>query len=256
MLSVIKSKRFLMALLMGVFGFGVGLIYDIAPLFELTLEQLDFVWQDKSAELLPLLAVSGSICCIVSFFAYYIGDYLRERLKLTADKMNKKSLIILLLSSVLIPILIGIIDISTNNPEAFSFVSVYYVLINTSAGMLYNGVIEEIWFRLCFMPLMIFVFYKVFSKYDNKKSEGIDKKYIIAGIVFSALFMFVIQMNTIFTTYVPSFIIFLRLILVYLLPNLVYGGLYIKHGIKWSIIAHIIFMFIHLGVMPFVVTLI
>ena len=254
MLSLMKSKRFWMSLLMGIFGFGAGLIYNVVPLFEYTLDEMNYIWQEESARLLPMFAVSGAICCIVTFFAYYIGDYLKETMQLKVEKINKKSLIILIVSSIIIPLLIGVIDILTKNPDSFSFVSVYYTLINTSAGILYSAVLEEIWFRACFMCLMIYVFHKVFNK--NSKDDKINNKYVIMGIVFSALFLFIFQLNTILNLYSFSFAILFRLVFVYLIPNLLYGGIYIKHGLKWSIIGHIIFILIHLGVMPFVVTLI
>ena len=257
MLSLIKSKRFLVALLMGIFGFAAGLIYDIVPLFLFTADELNYIWQEKSAELIPMFVASASLCCIISFFAYYIGDSLVNSLNIKFEKINKKGLILLLITGILVPIFIGIIDIISSNPETFSFVSVFYAMLDTTASVLYSAVMEEIWFRLCFITLMVFVFNKVFNK-KTKEDEinVVDKKYIIASVIFSAFFLFVFQFNSILNQYVFNFVVLLRALLVYLIPNLLFGFIYIKHGLKWSIITHIIFIIIHLGVMPFVVTLI
>jgi hypothetical protein len=252
MLSLIKSKRFLMSLLFGVFGFCGSLVYNIALLFQFTSEALESILKEVSAELIPILISSALFGFIITFISYYVGDILREKLALRNNKIDKKGIIAIFIVGIVLPLCIGVIDLVTYGTYSDGFFDVFYSLVNTSSSIIYNGIIEEIWFRFAFLPFMIFTIYKVFNR--NKNNAEIDKKFYLYGLIFTALFLFVFQFAAIVKIEFFSFILLLRLILVYLLPNLVYSGLYLKYNLKVSILAHCLFVIMYAGLVPYVLS--
>lgn len=251
MLSIIKSKRFLMSLLFAVFSFCVAIMYNFIPLVGFDMEAINYLMKTTGDEIIPLLISSGFFVAVITFLCYNIGDFFKKELNLNAHKMDKKSLFYILGVGLIVPVLIGLIDSVIGLGE--SFVSFSYSLLNVSTSILYYGVIEEIWLRFAFLPLIVYAFYKVFNR--EKKEENINKKYYILGLVFTSLFLFVFEFNKIISMYSLNLLVLIRAILVYLIPNYVYGHLYLKYNIKASVLAHSIFMIMHIGVMPFVLTL-
>ena len=237
MLSVIKSKRFLTGLLLAICSFCIGILYNFAPLLKYDSEALEYLMMTTSNEILPVLISSG--------------DIFKEKLELNTNKMDKKSWIYIGIVGICIPILIGFLDSMLKMGE--DFVSFYYSVIDVSSSILYYGVIEEIWLRFAFLPLMIYTFYKVANR--KTANSEIDKKYYTIGLIFTTLFLFVFEFNGIAALYSLNLALVCRMILVYLIPNYIYGHLYLKYNLKVSILAHSIFIIMHLGVIPYVFTL-
>ena len=251
MLSVIKSKRFLTGLLLAICSFCIGILYNFAPLLKYDSEALEYLMMTTSNEILPVLLSSGVIICIATFICYFLGDIFKEKLELNTNKMDKKSWIYIGIVGICIPILIGFLDSMLKMGE--DFVSFYYSVIDVSSSILYYGVIEEIWLRFAFLPLMIYTFYKVANR--KTTNSDIDKKYYTIGLIFTTLFLFVFEFNGIAALYSLNLALVCRMILVYLIPNYIYGHLYLKYNLKVSILAHSIFIIMHLGVIPYVFTL-
>ena len=187
----------------------------------------------------------------MTFLCYYIGDKFIEKLELNTNKIDKKSWFFILGVGVVVPILIGLSDTLLKLGE--TFISVSYSLLNVSSSVLYFGVLEEVWYRFAFLPLIVYAFYKVFNR--EKKEEKVDKKYYTIGLIFTTLFLFVFEFNKIASLHYLSILLVVRMILVYLVPNYIYGHLYLKYNLKAAILAHSIFMVMHLGIVPFVFTL-
>lgn len=252
MLSLIKSKRFLTSLLFAIFAFCASLAYNITPLFQFKTEVLEEVIGNSLGEMLPVL-ISGSLFVfIITLFCYYIGDFLREKIHLGTNKIDKKGIIVVVCGTVIPAILIGIIDFLTYGMYDDGFFDIFYAVVNTSSSILYSGVVEEIWFRFAFLPIMIFVMYNVFNK--ETKSDKIDKKYYLYGLIFSVLFLYVFQFTTIFRMEYFTLVLFLRTLLVYLVPNFLYSVLYLKYNLKVSIVAHSVFLLMYIGIVPYILS--
>lgn len=256
MLSVIKSKRFLMSLLLSVFSFCVSILYNMSALFELDLENFNAVLQDILNQLVPLIIISGIFVVMITFLSYYFGNILQEKINKENKKVDKIGIIIIIISGIIIPILIGLLDYFLAFPETQNFVSLGFTILNTTVSIFYNGFIEEIWLRYFLLSLMIYTFYYVFSKKSRKKNfEDSKNKWYLIGWIFISLLIFLFQLNTIFTTYFYTNIMFLRAFLLYFLTNLSYGWLYIKYNLKMSILTHVMFIIVHLGIVPYVIYL-
>ena len=251
MLSIIKSKRFLTSLLLAICSFCIGILYNFAPLMKYDSEALEYLMMTTSNEILPVLISSGVIICIATFICYYLGDVFKEKLELNTNKMDKKSWIYISIVGVIVPILVAFLDSMLKMGE--NFVSFYYSIIDVSSSILYYSIIEEIWLRFAFLPLMIYTFYKVANR--KNKNSNVDKKYYTIGLIFTTLFLFVFEFNSIAALYSLNLALVCRMILVYLIPNYIYGHLYLKYNLKVSILAHSIFIIMHLGLMPYVFTL-
>lgn len=244
-----------MSLLFGIFGFCISIAYNFVPLLGYDKDAFDYLMVTTSNEIIPLLISSGCFIFIATFLCYNIGDIFSEKLSLNKNKMDKKSWIYIGIVGVIVPILIGLMDTLLYMGE--EFISIYYTLVNVPTSILYYGVVEEIWLRFAFLPFIIYTFYYVANRKNKNKKEGeIDKKYYILGLVFTALFLFVFEFNKIASMYSLNLLLLIRIIFVYLVPNYIYGHLYVKYNIKVSVLAHSIFILMHLGVVPFVMTLV
>jgi hypothetical protein len=63
--------------------------------------------------------------------------------------------------------------------------------------------------------------------------------------------MFVLQLDTVLTSYVFTAGIFLRVILLSLIPQFIYNVLFLKYGFKYTIIAHTLFIVMFFLVCPY-----
>lgn len=111
-----------------------------------------------------------------------------------------------------------------NNKPSFNFIM---------SGITYGGVVEEILMRLFLMSLVSLIIYKIF--YKNKKIN--DKIYIISNIVISIIFALGHLPNTAMMMDL-SFLVILRCMLLNGIFGLIFGYVYRKYGIIYSIITH------------------
>ena len=103
------------------------------------------------------------------------------------------------------------------------------------ASVLYGGVIEEIMMRLFMMSLIVYVAWKIFFRREANPPTGvIIAANIIAALLFAAGHLpSTMQMFGEITPMIPQ-----RCFLLYGVGGLVFGYLYRKYGIQYSMMAH------------------
>lgn len=166
-----------------------------------------------------------------------LGIYLSNKVglwkKISFNKISFKYSVILGIISGFLLILPDIFlfnkvsfDISKiyNNKPSFNFIM---------SGITYGGVVEEILMRLFLMSLVSLIIYKIF--YKNKKIN--DKVYIISNIVISIIFALGHLPNTAMMMNL-SFVVILRCLLLNGVFGLIFGYVYRRYGIIYSIITH------------------
>lgn len=151
-------------------------------------------------------------------------------------KVNKKALILTLVLSIiggliLYPgdnILFGSIEMVKASYLEKPTISFFL------GSILYGGVIEEIMMRLTLMSLIALIIYKLFYK---KEKEVPTKVFVISNIIAALLFALGHLPSTMSMTALTPLIIF-RCLLMNSAYGLVFGYLYRKYGIGYSILCH------------------
>lgn len=103
------------------------------------------------------------------------------------------------------------------------------------ASVLYGGILEEIMLRLFFMSLIAFILWKIFDRKNEKASTGIViAANVVAAIVFAAGHL----PSTVLAFGEITPLILFRCFLLNGGFGLLFGWLYRKHGIQYSMVAH------------------
>ena len=180
-----------------------------------------------------------SYALICGFFGYILADKIGLWKPI---KFKKKSLIITLVISVVGGIVFSLdhwvfgsmIDgIQTANAASLTVSGVI-------ASILYGGIIEEVMLRLFFMSLIAFIVWKLcFKKHDKENIP--TSVFVIANIVAALLFAagHLPATISIFGTLTP--LILFRCFLLNGGFGLVFGWIYHKYGIAYTMIGHALF---------------
>lgn len=242
--GIFKSQLFWNSLLVGLIAFIISFLYSITDFFRYDSSVVEKVVQENGMLLVQRLIISGIFCFIFTLIAYIIG----YKLKISKhEKMNTLDWCIFFASFIIIPLGIAFIDKALMTSSSENFVSVQYTIYNLFSSILYNGVLTEVWFRYGIISFIIFLIAKVFYK------GKIDKKAYIFGILFGSLFLFSIEFSAFLNIYrYVTGIVILKAILSYLVMDIIYGYFYVKHGLKYSVILHSLYLLFALGVYPFI----
>lgn len=166
-----------------------------------------------------------------------IGIILSKKVGLWSKfKIDKKAIILTLIFSILgalilypgDKILFGSIDMVKESYLAKPTMSFFI------GSILYGGVIEEVMMRLTFMSLVALIIYKIFYK---KEKEIPTKVFIISNIIAAILFAIGHLPSTMFLTTLTPLIV-IRCMVMNGAYGLVFGYLYRKYGIGYSILCH------------------
>lgn len=190
-----------------------------------------------SKNMLIVVAMIQSL--FYSFILGSIGIYLSKRIglwkKISYDKHSFKISILFGIIGGLLLILPDVFifnnlstkisDIYMNKP------SINFIL----SGITYGGIVEEILMRLFLMSFVSFIIYKIFYR----KSKINDNVYIISNIIVSLLFALGHLPNTLMTIGL-NFIIIFRCILLNGIVGLIFGYVYRKYGVIYSMISHVL----------------
>ena len=103
------------------------------------------------------------------------------------------------------------------------------------AGIIYGGIIEEILLRLFFLTLLLFLFQKI-SK--SKASWTSYTAVIVSAIVFGLLHLPAMALIAELTPMIA-----VRTVLLNALPGMLFGYIYLKEGLWYSMLTH---MFTHI----------
>ena len=168
-----------------------------------------------------------------------IGIFLGKRIGLWKNerKIEKQPLIKAVIISVvggLAMILLDILVFGKYSPalmESYAAKpSVPYII----ATVTYGGVIEEVMLRLFFMSLIAFILYKLFERKEaNPSTTVLIISNVIASLLFAAGHL---PITSILFGLTPMFIF--RCFLLNGGLGLMFGWLYRKYGLRYSMIAH------------------
>lgn len=253
MFSKLKNNIWFISLFVGLFGFFSAVLLGTSELFIYSFEELKTIFTNNFSNILTVLLISGVFAFIFSSLSYYCGKCINRKLDLKIKEMDNKSRIFFVSIVVFVPLTVYLLDLLGNTGNVSTFVSLKYNSFNLLSTILYNGVLEELWFRYGLMFLFIYTIHKVF--YSRKSSE-VSKKSIMYGAIFAALFLFVIQLSTVMSLYNFNILILIKTVFSYLLMNLVYSYYCINYGLKWSVVLHILYIVLYVSVYPIIFSLI
>lgn len=190
-----------------------------------------------------LVAVSTIQTVLYSAVCGFIGYILADKLGLWKPiKFEKKKLIVTLVISVVGGILFSLDYWTFGNviDGVQSALASGMTLSGVIASVLYGGVMEEVMMRLFFMSLIAFIIWKLFfRKCDNK---NIPTGVFVAANIFAALAFAAGHLPStisIFGQLTPLIVI--RCFLLNGVFGMLFGWLYRKYGIVYSMTSHAVF---------------
>lgn len=260
MLNKIKSKPFLCGVLIALFSLVVSILNITSIFITLSWSEIVSIYGAQASDIIFSILIQSFWVFIITFICYLVGFKLKSKIiKIEVSKLkevisSKKNIVLFLCFCVLIPVVIRILDFYYFPSELSNVVAINFIIYDGILSALYNGVVEELWFRFGLTTLVLFTFVKVF----DRKNEVHSRVYSIVAAIFTSLFLFSFQLSSVTASYGVNFDIFvlLRAIVLYLIMNLFYNYIYLKYGVKYSIICHIIFSFMFMLVIPLVIGLV
>ncbi|MBQ8057468.1 MAG: CPBP family intramembrane metalloprotease [Ruminococcus sp.] len=187
-----------------------------------------------------LVTITAVQTALYTFVAGFLGYILTSKIGLMKPfTFKKKSVITSLLFGAGLGLLLGVDHFVSGSiyPEIQSANISSFTLNGIIASILYGGIIEEIMLRLFFMSLIALIVWKLFFK--KHTSENIPSKvYIIANIVAALAFAagHLPATVVIFGSLDPYILI--RCFVLNGVAGYLFGELFRKHGIGYSMIAH------------------
>lgn len=182
-----------------------------------------------------IAALQGAV---LTFVATFIGLKLARKVNLTLSfRMENKTVALSVLMGFCVALVITLSDRLIFYKHLPTQVNDYvFSLQYFMSGLLYGGVVEEILLRLFVMSLLILILWKLFSR-KNDRSNIPDWIYI-ASIFLSAGLFAAGHLPTTLQTLGSSLPILIRCFVLNGVGGVVYGYLYWKNGLSYSIIAH------------------
>lgn len=233
------KKAFLFTLALLPVAIVAGICTTIYQINSLSQEILnDAISQLGSMEMLIAVTTVQTVmyATVCGFFGYILTSQIGLIKPFT---FKKKGLITSLLFGAVLGVLIGVDhfisgaiypEIQTANISSFT-------LNGVIASILYGGVVEEIMLRLFFMSIIALIIWKLFFR--KHTSENIPSKvYIIANIVAALAFAASHLPATIAIFGSLDAYILIRCFVLNGLGGYLFGELFRKHGIGYSMIAH------------------
>lgn len=188
----------------------------------------------KELPFIEILYVVGAVQIgVLSFILSFAGQTMLPKTEFTLfPKFKRKTIIFAFIIGVFGAFVITISDaylfkeaMSSIN-EAYEFSFLYFI-----ASVLYGGIIEEVIMRLFLLTGIVYLL-RLISKTDKVVYTYIA--IIISSFLFGLGHLPAMQLLTPLTT-----TIIIRTITINMIPALGFGFLYTKHGLSYSIIAHI-----------------
>lgn len=247
----LEGRVFLQALFVGLIGVTGAFLYNVSDLFLATKEELETLTSQYANELSSLLIWSSISTFILVFIAYFLGYKSRQRINIANNNVNKKIGFIAVIVTIVISVLLYILDYKVYYNNVNYFVPIVFNPVELLTNIVHSGTVEEIILRWGLTSFIIWMFYNIFSKRDDSgKKKPITKPIIISAVIFSTLLVFFFQLQEIVNFYSQSWLIFIRSFINYFCIGLLLNSIYVKYGLKWSIILHIIFIIVYTGICP------
>lgn len=168
-----------------------------------------------------------------------VGIFLGKKTGLWKDEVSitKKPLVCALAISVvggLMLILPDMLYFGKHNQAIMESYAVKPNVITILASVIYGGVIEEVMLRLFFMSLIAFILFKIFKKRNLQSKTWV---LVVANVIAAILFAVGHLPATILLLGSSSMLIF-RCFLLNGAFGLLFGWLFRKYGLRYSMIAH------------------
>lgn len=125
-------------------------------------------------------------------------------------------------------------------PEIANSTSTFSPLYLLS-GIVYGGIVEEIMLRLFFMSLVTFILYKIFAR--KKDKQDIPPSFYWISIIISGLVFALGHLPAAYLSFNVTSIVLFRIIFMNAFAGILFGYIYWKKGLEYSIISH---MFSHI----------
>ncbi len=168
-----------------------------------------------------------------------IGIWLGKKIGLWKDETNfeKKTLLITLAIAViggLALILPDLLFFGKYNEVIMNSYAAKPTVVYIVGAILYGGVIEEVMLRLFWMSLIAFILWNLFARKAEKPTLAI----LVASNIIAALLFAAGHLPANFMMFGNSPLILFRCFLLNGAFGLLFGYLYRKHGLRYSMLAH------------------
>lgn len=209
-------------------------LYQFDMYDEVTVQMM--ISQIGSMELVILLALVQNSMLV--FAACLLGYILANKLGLLKTfRLEKKSLYITGILAIISGMVLALDywTFGTMEPMIREATAVGMTVHGVIASILYGGIVEEILLRLFMMSLAAWTIWKLFFRKQENVPEGV----LIAANIIAALFFAAGHLPVTITTFgeLTPLLLF-RCFLLNGGIGLVFGWLYRKHGIQYSMLAH------------------
>ena len=154
--------------------------------------------------------------------------------KLTADKKSITATTILTVLGGISFILIDVLIFAKFNEQIANSYLLKPTFTDILAMVLYGGVIEEVMLRLFFMSILAFIIHKIFEG----KKQSVSTWVFIVSNVLSALLFALGHLPATASMMTLSPLIIFRCFLLNGAYGLIFGYLYRKYGIAYSMVSH------------------
>lgn len=253
MLSKLRERLWLKSLLWGLFGIFSSVLISTCDFIGLSGDSIKEFFSESGTRIITIIATSSLWCFVFTCFGYFLGSKSKDYCGIEEKSLDKIGKILFLSFGIVVPIVLYLLDVFVYYGKIPYFIPITFNPFELFGTILYSGVIEEIWFRLGITTCMIVIFHKAFVRV--KKEEKVEKKYIILGSVFTVLFLFSFQLQSVTEVFDSRLLVALRAFMNYCVMNFVYTYFYLKYSLKSSILLHILFLTIYTGVCPLVLSL-
>lgn len=255
MLTKLKSNKWLQSGLAGLYGFLVaGLMYI-----------LDYFNYRKSGMIevgIPTLNLitgaitAGIIVFIFLFIAFVVGKSCENKLcieRVNIRREDKKEfnffIVLLLISCICMPIITTVFDNFLFKNKLPYFMPVEFNLFSVIETAIYNPFFEGFIFRYALISLLIFATQKVYDKKLGKLNY--KNKWAYFPTILSVCLLFSINLTNIISMYgALTGLLLFRALLAYFIMDVIYAYVYLKYGIKYSIVTHFLYIVVYVGIIP------
>lgn len=255
MLTKLKNNKWFQSVLVGLYGFFVSALVYILDYFNYR-ESGMIEEAVPTSNLIVGSITAGIFVFIFLFIAYVIGKSCENKLQLERVKINKQNkyefkffIILLLISCVVVPIITTLFDYFLFMDRLPYFMPVEFNIFSMIQTAIYNPIFEGLIFRYALISLLVFTTQKVYDKKLGKLDY--KNKWAYIPTIFSVCLLFSINLTSIINMYnALTGLLLFRALLTYFIMDVVYAYIYLKYGIKYSIVTHLLYIIVYVGMIP------
>lgn len=232
-----KNKDLKLSLLFTVIGMVAGAVTSLYQ-YRVIDEATKTAIISQLGSINMLFIVSAAQSGIIAFVCSIIGLKLARKINLQLNfKFNKNSFLTALIIGFLTAFIISGSDkfifasyLPSGMQQPYNFNIAYFL-----SSILYGGIIEEVMMRLFLMSLIVFILMKLLK--SNK--DNIPSWIFVVAIILSALLFAAGHLPAASQMFGLSVPMVTRILLLNAIGGLGFGFLYWKHGLSYSMVAHL-----------------